>query len=142
MLFRYPLFLHNLRPRPLFRYCLFLLGKNKDGYSDILYFYLTQIETSGPISSVPTLPKLLFKFPLFLLGKNQDGYSDNLYFYLTQIQPAIQISTIPTQPKTKTAILISSISIWKKSGLLFRCPRFQPDTNRDRYFNILHSYLA
>ena len=142
MLFRYPLFLHNLRPRPIFRYYLFLLGKNKDGYSDILYFYLTQIETSGPISSVPTLPKLLFKFPLFLLGKNQDGYSDNLYFYLTQIQPAIQISTIPTQPKTKTTILISSISIWKKSGLIFRCPRFQPDTNRDRYFNILHSYPA
>ena len=142
MLFRYPLFLHNLRPRPLFRYYLFLLGKNKDGYLDILYFYLTQIETSGQISSVPTRPKLLFKFPLFLLGKNQDGYSDILYFYLTQIQPAIQISTIPTQPKTKTAILISSISIWKKSGLLFRCPRFQPNTNRDCYLDILYSYPA
>ena len=142
MLFRYPLFLHNLRPRPLFSYYLFLLGKNKDGYSDIFYFYQTQIETSGQISSVPTRPKLLFKFPLFLLGKNQDGYLDILYFYLTQIQPAVQISSVPTKPKTKTAIQISSISTWKKLGLLFRCPRFQPDINRDCYLDILYSYLA
>ena len=111
MLFRYPLFLHSLRPRPLFRYYLFLLGKNKDGYSDILYFYLTQIETSSQISSVPTRPKLLFKFPLFLLGKNQDGYSDILYFCLEKIRTSIQMSLI---------------SAWHKSGLLIRYPLFLP----------------
>ena len=53
-MFRYPLFLSSLRPRLLIRYSLFLLGKNRDCYLDILCFYLTQIGTVIQISSVST----------------------------------------------------------------------------------------
>ena len=86
--------------------------------------------------------RLLFGYLLFLLGKNQDCYSNILSFYQTQFGTIVQISSIPTQPKTKTSIQISSISTWKKSGLLFICPLFLPDINRDCCLNILYSYPA
>ena len=41
LLFRHPLFLHDLRLRLLFKYPLFQLGKNRKGYSNILCFYLS-----------------------------------------------------------------------------------------------------
>ena len=159
LLFRYTLFQPSLRPRFLFRYPLFLLGKNQDCYSDILRFYLTQIGIAIQISLVFTWQKsgLLFRYPLFLLDKNQDCsidilcfypaqdqdcYSDILYFYLAQIRTAIQISSVSTRPKTKTTIQISSVSTWHKLGLPLRYPLFLPDTNRDCYLDIPCFYLA
>ena len=54
MLFKYPPFQSCLRTRLLFKYPVFLLGKNQDCYSNILCFYLTQIRTAIQISSIPT----------------------------------------------------------------------------------------
>ena len=92
--FRYPLLQPSLRIRMLSRYPLFLLAKNQDCYSDILYFYLTQIRTAVHMSSIMTPPKidiaisissvstwqksrLLFKYPLFLPDTNR-VYSSNI----------------------------------------------------------------
>ena len=94
LLFRYPLFRPSLKPRLLFRYPQFLVGRNLDCNSDILYFYLTQIWTAVHMSSVMTPPKidiaisissvstwqksrLLFKYPLFLPDTNR-VYSSNI----------------------------------------------------------------
>ena len=69
LLFRYPQFLPSLRPRLLFKYHLFLIGKNQDRYLDDIYFYLTKIRTVVQVSSVPTWPKT-------------DTAIDIFYFYL------------------------------------------------------------
>ena len=59
----------GLRPRLLFRYSLFLLGKNGDGYSNILYFYMEKLGLLFRFTLfLPGVrPRLLFRYPLFLL---------------------------------------------------------------------------
>ena len=111
LLFSRPLFLPSLRPRLLFRYPLFLLGKFKNCCSDILYSYLTLIRIAIQISSVSTRPmsktviQISFVFTLQLLGL----LFRYPLFLPTLLGTAIQISSVSTQPKSK-AVVKTSVS--------------------------------
>ena len=115
MLFKYPPFQTCLRTRLLFKYPVFLLGKNQDCYSNILCFYLTQIRAAIQISSIPTQ-------------------------HLTQT--AIQISSTSTCKKSGQLFRYPLFLPDLRLGLLFRDPLFLLDKNRDCCSDILCSFSA
>ena len=125
MLFRSPLFLPSRRPRLLLRNPLFLLCENKSCYSDILYFYLSEIrtavqrscvitrpmnETAIKISSISTWQKsrLLFKYLLFIPDTNQDCCLDILCSNLASDQDSYSDILCLYLAKIRTTIQISS----------------------------------
>ena len=115
MSFKYPLFQTYLTTRLLFKYPVFLLGKNQDCYLNILCFYLTQIRTAIQISSIPTQ-------------------------HLTQT--AIQISFISTWKISGQLFRYPLFLLGLRLGLLFRYPLFQFGKNLDFYSNVLEFSLT
>ena len=104
-----------------------MLRKNLDYFSDILYFYLTQIKTAVPISTVPTRPKteaaiqisfvstlqisrLLFKYTLSIPNTNQDYCLDILYSHQAKDKDYYSSILCFYLAKIRTAIQISSVS--------------------------------
>ena len=115
MLFKYPPFQTCLRTRLLFKYPVFLLGKNQDCYLNILCFFLTQIRTAIQIWSIP----------------NQ---------HLTQT--AIQIYSISTWKKSGQLFKYPLFLLDLRLGLLFRYPLVLLFKSRDCCLDILCSFSA
>ena len=115
LLFGYPLFWPSLRPTLLFRYHLFLLGKNQDCNSDILCLYLAKIGTTVQISFVPTRAKTWTSIQKSFVSTWQKS---GLHFRYLLFWPSLT----PTLP--------------------FRYPLFQHGENQDCYSDILYFYLT
>ena len=115
MSYKYPPFQTSLRTRLLFKYPVFLLGRNQDCYLNILYFYLTQTRTAIQILSIPTQ-------------------------HLTQT--AIQISSISTWKKSGQLFRYPLFLPDLRLGLLFRYPLFLFGKNLDFYSDVLDFSLT